>query len=66
MDEWEIVPRVAVATAMQAQADGVARVSKTRQQLYDDATAITRQAQQATQLLMRAGLIAPMPAAAQR
>ena len=61
MDEWEVFPREAVATAMKAQEQGIARLSKTREQLYEEASAIIRQAREATQLLMREGLIAPAP-----
>lgn len=38
MDEWEVVPRVAVATAMKAQEQGVAKLTKTAEQLFTDAT----------------------------
>ena len=61
MDEWEVFPREAVATAMKAQEQGIARLKKTREQLYDEASAIIRQAREATQCLMREGFIAPAP-----
>jgi malate dehydrogenase (oxaloacetate-decarboxylating) len=61
MDEWEVFPRVAATTAMKAQEQGVARVSKTREQLYEEASKVIRQARQATQLLMREGCIPPPP-----
>lgn len=61
MDEWEVFPREAVATAMKAQEQGIARLSKTREQLYEEASAIIRQAREATQCLMREGFIAPAP-----
>jgi malate dehydrogenase (oxaloacetate-decarboxylating) len=63
MDEWEVFPRIAVATAMQAQAQGLARLSRDRQGLYADARAIMSQARLATQVLMREQLIPAMPAA---
>jgi malate dehydrogenase (oxaloacetate-decarboxylating) len=44
MDQWEIFPRVAVATAMCAQQQGVAAVSKPREQLQVEATAVILQA----------------------
>jgi malate dehydrogenase (oxaloacetate-decarboxylating) len=59
MDEWEVYPRVAAATAMQAQVQGLARLSKSREQLYKEARHIIHQAREATHLLMREGLIAP-------
>jgi malate dehydrogenase (oxaloacetate-decarboxylating) len=61
MDEWEVFPREAVATAMKAQEQGIARLKKTREQLYEEASTIIRQAREATQCLMREGFIAPAP-----
>ena len=61
MDEWEVVPRLAVATAMQAQAEGVARLTKTREELYTGAVERITQARAATEALVRAGVIRPMP-----
>ncbi|HXQ23343.1 MAG TPA: NADP-dependent malic enzyme [Candidatus Acidoferrales bacterium] len=61
MDEWEIVPRIAVATAMQAQQQGIARLSKTREQLYAEASERIRTARAATQLLMQEGIIPRVP-----
>jgi malate dehydrogenase (oxaloacetate-decarboxylating) len=61
MDEWEVFPREAVATAMKAQEQGIARLKKTREQLYEEASAIIKQAREATQCLMREGFIAPAP-----
>ncbi len=61
MDEWEVFPREAVATAMKAQEQGIARLSKTREQLYEEASIIIKQAREATQCLMREGFIAPAP-----
>jgi len=61
MDEWEVYPREAVAAAMKAQEQGIARLSKTREQLYEEASVIIKQAREATQCLMREGFIAPAP-----
>jgi malate dehydrogenase (oxaloacetate-decarboxylating) len=61
MDEWEVFPRVAVATALKAQEQGVARLSPSREQLYAAATQKIRAARDATQCLMREGLIPPPP-----
>lgn len=58
MDEWEVVPRVAVATALKAQEQGLAGLQKTEEQLHRTATDIIRNARETTQLLMREGLIA--------
>jgi malate dehydrogenase (oxaloacetate-decarboxylating) len=59
MDEWEVYPRVAAATAMKAQEQGLARLSKSREQLHEEARRIIHQAREAIHLLMREGLIAP-------
>jgi len=61
MDEWEVFPREAVATAMKAQEQGIARLSKTSEQLYEEASRIIREAREATQLLMKEGLIPRAP-----
>jgi malate dehydrogenase (oxaloacetate-decarboxylating) len=61
MDEWEVFPREAVAVAMKAQEQGVARLQATREELYAQASATIRAARDGVQLLMREGLIAPVP-----
>jgi malate dehydrogenase (oxaloacetate-decarboxylating) len=61
MDEWEVFPRVAVATALAAQEQGVARVVKTREQLHEEAVRKIGEARRATQLLMREGVIPAVP-----
>lgn len=62
MDEWEIVPRVAAATALTAQAQGLARVRRTREELLVGAAKMIRSARESTAALMERGLIAPPPA----
>jgi malate dehydrogenase (oxaloacetate-decarboxylating) len=57
MDEWEVYPREAVATAMAAQHEGVARLSKTAEQVHDEAAAVIGNAREATRLLLDEGLI---------
>jgi malate dehydrogenase (oxaloacetate-decarboxylating) len=61
MDEWEVVPRVAAATALAAQEEGVARVRRTREELVEGARSVVAAARAATDQLMRSGLIAPVP-----
>lgn len=61
MDEWEIYPRIAAATAMQAQAEQVARLQMSREELLDQATRIIRNAREMTHACMREGFIAPVP-----
>ena len=62
MDDPELYPRVAAATALAAQAAGVARLQLTRDQLLARATRAIAAARGATDALMRAGFIAPPPA----
>ncbi len=59
MDDWEIFPREAVAVAMKAQEQGIARITASRDELYKNAMAIIKHARDEVQLLMREGLIAP-------
>ncbi len=61
MDEWEVVPRVAVATAMQAQRQGVARLSKSAEQLLSDATAMIQLAREMARVLQSEEIIRPIP-----
>jgi malate dehydrogenase (oxaloacetate-decarboxylating) len=63
MDELEVAARVAAATAMAAQAQGVARLSKTREAVLAEARAAIETVREATRLLMREGLIPPVPGA---
>lgn len=63
MDDWEVFPRVAVATAMKAQEQGVARLSKTAEQLHADAVSIIRQARDMACVLQERGIIPAMPVA---
>jgi malate dehydrogenase (oxaloacetate-decarboxylating) len=61
MDEWEVFPREAVACALKSIEQGVARVKPSKQELYDRASAIIRNARESTELLMKHGLIKPPP-----
>jgi len=61
MEEWEVFPRIAVATALKAQEQGIARVAMRSEQLYEKARRLMSQAREATEVLMRAGLIPPVP-----
>lgn len=61
MDEWEVYPRVAAATAMKAQEEGVARLTKTAEQVYQEARAVIQRSRDATSLMMREGIIPPVP-----
>ncbi len=61
MDEWEVFPREAVACALKSIQDGVARVKLSRQELYERATAIIKNARESLNALMEKGLILPPP-----
>jgi malate dehydrogenase (oxaloacetate-decarboxylating) len=63
MDEWEVYPKVAAAVATAAQSCGVARLSASREALHASAASTVQAAREATQVLMRAGLIAAPPEA---
>ncbi len=61
MDEWEVYPRLAVAAGLKAQEQGVAGETKEATQLHANATKLIRAAQEATMLLMNAGIIPGVP-----
>jgi malate dehydrogenase (oxaloacetate-decarboxylating) len=61
MEEWEVFPREAVACALKSIDQGVARIKPSRQELYERASAIIRNARQATELLMKHDLIKQPP-----
>jgi malate dehydrogenase (oxaloacetate-decarboxylating) len=65
MDEWEVFPREAVACALKSIEQGVARVKLSRQELYERASAIIRNARESTELLMKHGLIKQPPSEAE-
>ena len=61
MDEWAVHARVAAAAGLAAQEEGVARLTRSREQLIGGAETRMREAREATELLMRAGLIPEPP-----
>jgi malate dehydrogenase (oxaloacetate-decarboxylating) len=61
MDEWEVFPREAVACALKSIEQGVARVKPSRQELFERASAIIKNARESTELLMKHGLIKQPP-----
>jgi malate dehydrogenase (oxaloacetate-decarboxylating) len=61
MEEWEVFPREAVACALKSIEQGVARVKLSRQELYERASAIIRNARDSTAVLMKQGLIKKPP-----
>jgi len=61
MDDWEVFPRVAAATALKAQEEGVARLSATAEELVAAARQRIEIARRATQLLVEGGVISCIP-----
>jgi malate dehydrogenase (oxaloacetate-decarboxylating) len=61
MDEWRVFPAIAAAAGLQAQTEGVARVSASREKLLERAEALIRRSQSLTALMMEKGFIPPDP-----
>jgi malate dehydrogenase (oxaloacetate-decarboxylating) len=61
MDDWEVFPREAAAVAMKAQEQGVARLEKSYDEIYHDASNIIRRSRELTQMMMHKGFIAEAP-----
>ncbi len=61
MDDWNVFPREALAVALKAQEQGVARLSKDRETLFHDAFAIIERSREMTGALMEQGYIAKAP-----
>jgi malate dehydrogenase (oxaloacetate-decarboxylating) len=61
MEEWEVFPREAVACALKSIEQGVARVKPSRQELYERAAAIIKNAKESSDSLMKNGLIKKPP-----
>jgi malate dehydrogenase (oxaloacetate-decarboxylating) len=61
MAEWEVYIREAVAVAMKAQEQGVARIRASREELTKRAEAMIKSARETTALLMKEGYIPPVP-----
>jgi len=61
MEDWEVYPREAVACALKSIEQGVARIKLSRQELYERAVAIIKNARESLEALMRHGLIKKPP-----
>lgn len=61
MEEWEVYPREAVACALKSIEQGVARIKPSRQELYERAESIIRNARESLKLLMDKGLVKQAP-----
>ncbi len=61
MEEWEVYPRVATATALKAIEEGVARVKMTREEIYNRAYTIIKTTREKLKLLFETGYIKKIP-----
>ncbi len=61
MDELEVFPREAAAVGTKAVEQGVARIKRSYDELYQNATEMIKQSQAITKLLMKEGFIAEAP-----
>jgi malate dehydrogenase (oxaloacetate-decarboxylating) len=57
MDQWEVVPRLAAAVAVKAQQQGIAQLSRTADQVLQEARRVIGQARRTTALLLQEGMI---------
>lgn len=63
MDDWEIFPREAAAVGMKAQEQGIARLTKSYDELLIQAMSIIERSRNLTQTMISSGLIAAAPEA---
>lgn len=63
MDDWEVFPREAAAVGMKAQELGLARLSKSYEELLEHAHTIIKRSRDMTHSLMQTGFIAEAPKA---
>ncbi|MGB3714544.1 MAG: NADP-dependent malic enzyme [Candidatus Promineifilaceae bacterium] len=61
MDDWEVFPREAAAVGMKAQEQGVARLEKSYDELFEHAIQIIGRSRRLTQMMMKEGFIAEPP-----
>lgn len=61
MDDWEVFPREAAAVGMMAQEQGVARLTKSYEELFEHATTIIGRSRKMTKMMMDEGFIAEAP-----
>ncbi len=57
MSEWEVYPRVAVAVGMKAMEQGVARLTMTKEELFNKSSRVIKNARDSVHMLMHEGLI---------
>ncbi len=61
MEDWEVFPREAAAVGMKAQEQGVARLTKSYEELYEHAVQIIGRSRNMTKMMMEEGFIAAAP-----
>jgi malate dehydrogenase (oxaloacetate-decarboxylating) len=61
MSDWEVFPREAAAVGAEAVKQGLAGLKLSRKEIYDRAKTIISHARKSTELLMKKGLIKPLP-----
>ena len=61
MEDWEVYPREAVAVALKAIEQGVAKIKASRNELMENANRIIKRAREHTQVLMDSGMIQMPP-----
>jgi malate dehydrogenase (oxaloacetate-decarboxylating) len=61
MSDWEVFPREAAAVGAEAVTQGLAGLKLSRREIYDRAKTIISHARKSTELLMKKGLIKPLP-----
>jgi len=61
MDDWEVFPREATAVAEKAIEQGVARIKRPREELYESARSIIKRSRDQARYLMRSGFIQDFP-----
>jgi malate dehydrogenase (oxaloacetate-decarboxylating) len=61
MEDWDVFAREAAAVGMKAQEQGVARLTRSYEELYENASAIIGRSRQLTQMMMENGFIPSPP-----
>ncbi|MCB9006005.1 MAG: NADP-dependent malic enzyme [Ardenticatenaceae bacterium] len=61
MEDWQVFAREAAAVGMKAQEQGVARLTKSYDELYQHALLMIGRSRNLTQMMMEEGFIAPVP-----
>lgn len=61
MDDWEVFPREATAVAEKAMEQGVAKLKRSREEIYVSARSIIKRSREQAKQLMRSGFIQDFP-----